>query len=116
MEISKRFIPSQNNTMNNHILKTESLDNAILELWLAKLSWYTIHYTMLSKYGTCTRLLKIENTELKIGCHLQIKSERIQDILWVFFLNKTIIPFALVGCETIIANSLISNAHYWNNC
>ena len=40
--------------------------------------------------------------------------------------NKTIIPFALVGYEMIIANSalraslaiyhLISNARSWNNC
>ena len=40
--------------------------------------------------------------------------------------DKTIIPFALVGYEMIIANSalraslaichLISNAHSWNNC
>ena len=42
------------------------------------------------------------------------------------FLNKTIIPLALVGYEMIIANSalraslaiyhLISNARSWNNC
>ena len=38
------------------LLKTESLDDAILE-----------HYTMLSKYGTCTCLLKIKN-KLKNGC------------------------------------------------
>ena len=45
--------------------------------------------------------------------------------LWGVF-NKTIIPFALVGYEMIIANSalraslaiyhLISNARSWNNC
>ena len=39
------------------LLKTESLDNAILKLWLA----------MLSKYGNYTRLLKIKNKP-KIGC------------------------------------------------
>ena len=33
--------------------KSESLDNAILE------PCYMSHYTMLSKYGNCTRLLKI---------------------------------------------------------
>ena len=43
------------------------------------------------------------------------------DILWLFFFNKTIIPFALVGYEMIIANylpiyHLISNARSWNNC
>ena len=46
-------------------------------------------------------------------------------ILRAFF-NKTIIPFALVGYEMIIANAalraslaiyhLISNARSWNNC
>ena len=54
-------------------LKTESLDNAIIELWLAWPSRYVRHYTKLSKYGNCTRLLKI----------LQIKSGRIIDILWL---------------------------------
>ena len=49
------------------LLKIESLDNAILELWLAKPSWCMSHYTMLSKYGIRTRLLKIKN-KLKIGC------------------------------------------------
>ena len=49
------------------ILKTESLDNAVLELWLASPSWHMSHYTMLSKYGNCTRQLKIKN-KLKIGC------------------------------------------------
>ena len=39
------------------LFKTESLDNAILKLWLA----------MLSKYGNYTRLLKIKNKP-KIGC------------------------------------------------
>ena len=70
------------------------------------------HYTMLSKYGNCTRLLKIKN-KLKIGC-----------FVGVFY--KTIIPLALVGYEMIIAISalralsliyhFISNAHSWNNC
>ena len=48
-------------------LKTESLDNAILELWLAWPSWYMSHYTMLSKYmyGNCMRRLKIKS-KLKI--------------------------------------------------
>ena len=31
------------------------------------LSDHGIHYTMLSKYDNCTRLLKIKN-KLKIGC------------------------------------------------
>ena len=48
------------------ILKTESLDKVILELWLAYPSWYMSHYTMLSKYGNSTRLFKIQ-IKLKIG-------------------------------------------------
>ena len=54
-------------TQYYELVKIESLDNAILELWLAKPSWCTSHYTMLSKYGNCTRLPKIKN-KLKIGC------------------------------------------------
>ena len=50
----------------NCIYKTKSLDNANLELWLAWPSWYMSHYTMLSKYGKCMRVLKIKN-KLKIG-------------------------------------------------
>ena len=73
---------------------------------------------MLSKYGNCTRLLKIKN-KLKIAVFLQIKSGKILDILWAF-LNKTIIPLALVGYEMIRASLAIfhrvSNAHSWNNC
>ena len=45
------------------------------------------HHTMLSKYGNCTRLLKIEN---KLG---------------VF--SKTIFSLALVRYEMIIANSAL---------
>ena len=48
----------------------ESLDNAILELWLAKPSWYVSLYTMLYKYGNSTYLLKIKH-KLKIGCFNQ---------------------------------------------
>ena len=43
-------------------LKTESLDNAILELWL--------YHTMLSKCGNGTSLLK--NKKLKIGCFYKV--------------------------------------------
>ena len=45
-----------------NLSETESLDNAILELWLA----YPYTYTMLSKYGNCTRLLEIKK-KLKIS-------------------------------------------------
>ena len=41
----------------------ESLDNVILELWLAQPSMS--HSTVLSKYGNCMYLLKIKN-KLKI--------------------------------------------------
>ena len=95
------------------LLKTESLNNAILELWLAYPSWYMSNNTMFSKYGNCTRLLKIRN-KLKTGS------------FFVRVFNKTIIPLALVGYEMIIANlvpraslaihHLICNAHSWNNC
>ena len=66
------------------ILKTESLDKVILELWLAYPSWYMSHYTMLSIYGNSTRLFKIQ-IKLKIGYFFQIKSGRNLDILWAFF-------------------------------
>ena len=79
------------------------------------------HYTMLSKYGNCTRLLKIRNN-LNIDFFKQIKSGRVFDIVVGVF-DKTIIPLALVGYEMIIANSLaiymyhlISNEHPRNNC
>ena len=51
------------------------------------------HYTILSKYGNCTRLLKIKN-KLKIG-----KNSR----YFVGVFNKTIIPLTLVGYEMKIA-------------
>ena len=53
---------------------------------------------MLSKYGNCTRLLKIKN-KLKIGCF--------DNILWAFLI-KQIIPLVLVGYEMIIANSCLT--------
>ena len=44
------------------------------------------HYTILSKYGNCTRLLKIKN-KLKRDC---FKNEvgRTLDILWVFLIKQ----------------------------
>ena len=53
---------------------------------------------MLSKYGDCTRQLKINRL------FLQIKSGRILDVFWAFF-YKTIILLALLGYKMIIANS-----------
>ena len=59
---------------------------------------------MLSKYGNCTRPLKIKN-KLKINrLFLQIKvGKNSRSFVGVF--NKTIIPLALVGYEKIMANS-----------
>ena len=81
------------------------------------------HYTMLSKYGNCTRLLKIKK-KLKTVVFTNKVGKNSRYFLGAF--NKTIIPLALVGYEMIIANSaprtslalyhLISNAHSWNNC
>jgi len=69
------------------------------------------HYTMLSIYVNCTRLLKIKN-KLKIGKNSGY---------FVGVINKTIIPLAFVRYEVIIGTSLathhlISNAQAWNNC
>ena len=65
------------------------------------------------------RLLKIKN-KLKVGCFLQIKSERILGVSRAFLIKQLVL--ALVGYEMIIANCavlaiyhLISNAHSWNN-
>ena len=59
------------------------------------------HYTMLSKYGNCTRLLKIKN-KLKI-VYFVGKNSR----YFVGVFSKTIIPLALVGYEMIIAKSAL---------
>ena len=65
--------------------------------------------TMLSKYGNCTRLLKIKN-QLKVGKNSWY-------FVGVFNNLKTIIPLMLVGYGMIIAiHHLLSNAHLWNNC
>ena len=53
---------------------------------------------MLSKYGNCMRLLKINN-KLKIVCFTNT-GRKIFDTLWVF-----LIKLALVGYQMIIANS-----------
>ena len=57
---------------------------------------------MLSKYGKCTRLLKIKN-KLKIGCFTNNVGKNCRYFAGVF--DKTIIPLALVGYEMIIAIS-----------
>ena len=58
---------------------------------------------MLSKYGKCTRLLKIKTSWKsvvfkKIGKNSQY---------FVEAFNKTIIPFALLGYEMILASSAL---------
>ena len=58
---------------------------------------------MLSKYGNCTCLLKIKNNA-ENWSFLQIKSGRILNNYFVGVSNKTIIPLALVGYETITAD------------
>ena len=60
------------------------------------------HYTMLSKYGNCTRLLKIKN-KLKNDCFYKVgKNSR----YFVGVFNKTIIPLTLVGYDMIIVRNL----------
>ena len=59
---------------------------------------------MLSKCGNCTRLLKIKN-KLKIGFFTNKVGKNSRYFVGVF--NETIIPLALVGYETIIANSAL---------
>ena len=56
---------------------------------------------MLSNYGNCTRLLKIEN-KLKSVVFTNTVGKNSRYLVGVF--NKTIIPLALVGYEMIIAN------------
>ena len=64
-----------------------------------------MHYTMLSKYGICTRPLKIKNI-VKIGCFYKLSREEFS-LYFVGVFNKTVIPLALVGYEMIIANSAL---------
>ena len=59
------------------------------------------HYTMLSKYGNCTRLLKMKNKQKIV--YFVGKNSR----YFVGVLSKTIIPLALVGYEMIIAKSAL---------
>ena len=64
------------------------------------------HSTMLSKYGNCTRLLKIKKTEGENRLFLQKKKKKKfgKNSRFVGVFNKTIIALALVGYEMIIAN------------
>ena len=65
------------------------------------------HCTMLSKYGNCTRPLKIKNKQ-KIGCFTNKAGKNSRYFVGVF--NKTFVPLALVGYKMIIAT-----VHSWNN-
>ena len=77
---------------------------------------------MLSKYGNCTRLLKIKNKLKSVAFTNKVRKN---SRYFVGVFNKTIISLALDGYEMIIANSvlhislaiyhLIPNAHSWNN-
>ena len=63
---------------------------------------------MLSKYCSCTRLLKIIIIiikKLKIGCFNKLNKVKKNSRYFVGVFNKTIFPLALVGYEMIIANS-----------
>ena len=68
------------------------------------------HYTMLSKYGNCSRQLKIKNN-LKIGCRVFTNKVGENSPYFAGVFNKTIIPLALVGYEMIIANSAHLPSH-----
>ena len=57
---------------------------------------------MLSNYGNCTRLLKIEN---KLKSVVFTNTVRKNSRYFVGVSNKTVISLALVGYEMIIATS-----------
>ena len=60
------------------------------------------HYTMLSKYGNYTRLLKFKTSWKSVVFTNKVgKSSRYFEGVF----NKSIIPLALVGYEMIIADS-----------
>ena len=64
---------------------------------------------MLSKYGNCTRLLKIKNK-------LQIRWGRILDLLCAFF-TKQLFHSRLLDMRWLTAiYDHISNPQSWNNC
>ena len=71
------------------------------------------HYTMLSKYGNCTCLLKIK-IQAENQLFLQIQLRRILDILRAFLIKQLLIPLALVGYEII--SNLIQLVVYYQCC
>ena len=60
------------------------------------------HYTTLSKYGKCTRQLKIKTSWKSVVFTNKVGKNA---PYFVGVSNKTIIPLALVGYEMIIVNS-----------
>ena len=64
------------------------------------------HYTMLSKYGNCTCLLKIK-IQAENQLFSQIQLRRILDILRAFLIKQLLIPLALVGYEIISKIQLV---------
>ena len=56
------------------------------------------HYTMLSKYGNCTRVLKIKTSWKSVVFTVKVRKN---SRYFVGVLNKTIIPLALVVFEMI---------------
>ena len=62
------------------------------------------HYTMLSKYGNCTRVLKIKTSWKSVVFTVKVRKN---SRYFVGVLNKTIIPLALVVFEMIKANSAL---------
>ena len=56
------------------------------------------HYTMLSKYGNCTRVLKIKTSWKSVVFTVKVRKN---SRYFVSVLNKTIIPLALVVFEMI---------------
>ena len=61
------------------------------------------HYTMLSKYGNCTSLLKIKK-KLKISCFITKVGKNSRYFVGAF--NKTITPLALVRYEMILPSHI----------
>ena len=63
------------------------------------------HYTMLSKYGNCTRLLKIKTSWKSVVFTNKVGKNSRYCFVGVF--DKTIILLALVGYEMIVAISAL---------
>ena len=63
------------------------------------------HYTMLSKYGNCTRLLKIKTSWKSVVFTNKVGKNSRYCFVGVF--DKTIILLAFVGYEMIIAISAL---------